>query len=96
MRCWGLCRRVPRFRRWERDLACELRRLGADIEEHEDGLTVRPRALTGARVDPHRDHRLALAFGVVGLRVEGVAIEDPGCVGKSFPGFFDVLDSLRR
>ncbi len=77
------------------DLAHELRRLGADIDEHEDGLTIRPVTLRGAPLNPHRDHRLAMAFGIIGLVVQGVAIEDASCVGKSFPGFFDVLDSLR-
>jgi 3-phosphoshikimate 1-carboxyvinyltransferase len=77
------------------DLAAELGKLGARVDEHDDGLTVHPGPLHGARVDPHRDHRLAMAFAVVGLRVEGVEIENPGCVAKSFPDFFEVLDSLR-
>jgi 3-phosphoshikimate 1-carboxyvinyltransferase len=76
------------------DLAGELRKLGAVIDEHPDGLTVHPGPLHGSRLDPHRDHRLAMAFALVGLVVDGVEIENPGCVGKSFPGFFDALDSL--
>jgi 3-phosphoshikimate 1-carboxyvinyltransferase len=77
------------------DLGRGLELLGGRVEEHEDGLTVGPAHLHGARVDPRRDHRLAMAFATVGLVVDGVEVEDPGCVGKSFPGFFAAIDSLR-
>ena len=77
------------------DLARELRKLGADIEERPDGLVVRPRPLSGALLDPVRDHRLAMAFAAIGLRVPGVRIAGPGCVNKSCPGFFRALDTLR-
>ncbi len=76
------------------DLAGELRKLGAQVDEHADGLSIHPGPLRGARLDPHRDHRLAMAFAVVGTVVADVEIEDPACVSKSFPGFFEVLDSL--
>jgi 3-phosphoshikimate 1-carboxyvinyltransferase len=49
----------------------------------------------GAVVDPHDDHRLAMAFAVLGLRVPGIDIADPSCVAKTFPEFFDVLEGLR-
>lgn len=78
------------------DLAGELRKLGARIDEHEDGLTIHPGPLRGTILDPHDDHRLAMAFAVVGTVVAGVEIENPACVGKSFPGFFQVLDSLQE
>jgi len=77
------------------DLAGELRKLGARVDEHPDGLTLHPGPLQGALLDPHRDHRLAMAFAVVGTVVPDVEIEDPACVSKSFPGFFEVLDSLQ-
>ncbi len=77
-------------------LAAELRRCGAGVDEHDDGLTVHPRPLHGARVRTYEDHRLAMAFAVLGLRVPGIAIEDPDVVAKSFPGFWDVIDGLRR
>jgi 3-phosphoshikimate 1-carboxyvinyltransferase len=77
------------------DLAAGLRRLGARVDEHADGFTIHPGPLCGARLDPRRDHRLAMAFAAIGLRVPGVVIEEPGCVAKSFPGFFDALESLR-
>ena len=77
-------------------LAGELRKLGAKIEERRDGLFVRPAALRGGvRLDPHGDHRMAMTFGLVGLRVRGVRIADRACVTKSFPGFFRELGKLR-
>jgi 3-phosphoshikimate 1-carboxyvinyltransferase len=77
-------------------LAAELRRCGAAADEHDDGLTVHPRPLHGATIRTHHDHRLAMAFGVLGLRVPGIAVEDPTVVTKSFPGFWDALASVRR
>jgi 3-phosphoshikimate 1-carboxyvinyltransferase len=77
-------------------LAGELRKLGARIEERRDGLFVRPAPLRGGvRLDPHGDHRMAMTFGLVGLRVPGVRIADRACVTKSFPGFFRELGKLR-
>jgi 3-phosphoshikimate 1-carboxyvinyltransferase len=77
-------------------LAGELRKLGAKIEERKDGLAVRPAALRGGvTLDPHGDHRMAMTFGLVGLRVRGVRIADRACVAKSFPGFFRELGKLR-
>jgi len=77
------------------DLCAELRRLGADANDTDDGLEIRPAELHGARLDTHHDHRLAMAFGVIGLRVAGVEIEDPGVVSKSWPGYWDVLGGLQ-
>jgi 3-phosphoshikimate 1-carboxyvinyltransferase len=74
----------------------ELRRLGVAVDEFDDGLTVYPAAeLRPAVVQTYDDHRMAMAFSLVGLRVPGVAIENPGCVAKTFPAFFDVLAGLR-
>ncbi len=70
-------------------LAAELRKLGASIVIHEDGIEVEPVRLQGARLDPHDDHRLAMSFAIVGLRVPGIQIENPECVKKSFPTFWD-------
>jgi len=77
------------------DLCAELRRLGADAEETDDGMVIRPAELHGARLATHHDHRLAMAFGVIGLRVPGVEIEDPDVVTKSWPGYWDVLGGLQ-
>jgi 3-phosphoshikimate 1-carboxyvinyltransferase len=63
-----------------------------------DGLVIEGsggRLLRGARIDPHGDHRIAMAFAVAGLVADdGVVIEDPGCVDVSFPGFFARLAGL--
>jgi 3-phosphoshikimate 1-carboxyvinyltransferase len=74
----------------------ELQRCGVDAVEEDDGMLIRPSVLHAAVIDPHDDHRLAMAFAVLGLRVPGIEIADPTCVSKTFPGYFDVLESLRR
>ena len=74
----------------------ELRRCGVTARELPDGFTVEPGpAPVGALVRTYDDHRIAMAFSVLGLRVPGIRIENPGCVAKTFPGFFETLDSLR-
>ena len=70
--------------------------LGALAEEHRDGLTIRPGPLRGATIDPLDDHRLAMAGAVAGLAIPGVRILDPGCVRKSYPGFFEELARVSR
>jgi 3-phosphoshikimate 1-carboxyvinyltransferase len=73
-------------------LARELAKLGVGIEERPDGLEVRGGIAAGpARLATHGDHRLAMAFAALAARVAGVAIEDPGCVAKTYPGFWDDL-----
>ncbi|MGO8724845.1 MAG: 3-phosphoshikimate 1-carboxyvinyltransferase [Acidimicrobiales bacterium] len=74
-------------------VATELRRLGARVEEAPDGLSIHGGApLHGGRVETYRDHRIAMAFTAIGAAVPGVEIADPGCVAKTYPGFFnDVL-----
>jgi 3-phosphoshikimate 1-carboxyvinyltransferase len=74
----------------------ELRRCGVDAEEVEGGLVVRPSDRpTAATFDTYDDHRMAMAFALIGLAVPGVAIRNPGCVAKTFPGYFDALEQLR-
>jgi len=78
----------------------ELRRLGVDADEEADGFVVRPGPFRPgpfrpARVRTYDDHRMAMSFALVGLRVPGVEIEDPACVAKTFPRFFEVLAALR-
>jgi 3-phosphoshikimate 1-carboxyvinyltransferase len=74
----------------------ELRRCGVDAEEVEGGLVVRPSDRpTAATFDTYDDHRMAMAFALIGLVVPGVAIRNPGCVAKTFPGYFDALEQLR-
>jgi 3-phosphoshikimate 1-carboxyvinyltransferase len=74
----------------------ELERLGVRLEEHEDGMTIYPaEKLYPAVIQTYNDHRMAMAFSLIGLRAEGIAIENPACVSKTFPNFFEVLETLR-
>ena len=74
----------------------ELSRLGVQVEEHEDGMTIHPcKIFQPANIQTYNDHRMAMAFSLIGLRVDGVSIENPACVSKTFPNYFEVLDSLR-
>ena len=92
-------RNVAHIRHKETDrlaaLATELRRMGAEVAEFEDGLTIIPRPLRGAMVQTYNDHRMAMSLALVGLRIPGVVIDNPGCVAKTYPGFFDDLARLR-
>ena len=73
----------------------ELLRCGIDALELDDGLIVNPGEPHAARIRTYDDHRMAMAFALIGLRVPGVEIEEPGCVAKTFPGYFEALDQLR-
>lgn len=74
----------------------ELDRLGVQVEEHDDGMTIYPcQNFKPANIQTYNDHRMAMAFSLIGLRFDGVTIENPGCVSKTFPNYFEVLDSLR-
>jgi 3-phosphoshikimate 1-carboxyvinyltransferase len=77
-------------------LATELTRLGARVDLHEDGLTIHPKPLKGAAIETYNDHRMAMSFAVAGLRVTGISITNPGCVGKSFPTFWDEFEKLEQ
>ena len=73
----------------------ELMRLGVRVEEHADGMTIHPcETMKPASIHTYHDHRMAMAFALIGLRVPGICIEDPACVSKTFPGYFDVLELL--
>jgi len=81
----------------------ELRRLGQEVTEFDDGLLIQPRPLRpGQTVETYGDHRFAMSFGVLGSRdVAGngqpwLTIRDPGCCAKTFPHFFELLDQLRH
>jgi len=74
----------------------ELTRLGVRVDEHEDGMTIYPcEEFRPTTVQTYNDHRMAMAFSLIGLRVNGIMIENPSCVSKTFPNFFEVLDRLR-
>jgi 3-phosphoshikimate 1-carboxyvinyltransferase len=76
------------------DLARELRKLGATVNEDADGLEIHPGPLHGARIATYDDHRMAMSLSLPGLRVPGVVIENPGCTAKTYPKYFDDLDRL--
>ncbi len=78
-------------------LAQELSRIGASVQELEDGLVIRGgRDMHGAVIDTYRDHRMAMAFAISSLRVPGIKIRDPDCVQKSFPSFWDLWQDIGR
>lgn len=79
-----------------RALAVELSRLGGKVEEQRDALTITPGELKGTEVETYDDHRMAMSLALVGLRVAGVGIRNPGCVSKTFPDYFQRLDELIR
>ncbi|HEX6239825.1 MAG TPA: 3-phosphoshikimate 1-carboxyvinyltransferase [Polyangiales bacterium] len=73
----------------------ELSRLGVRAEEEADGFVIHPGAPQPGAVDTYDDHRMAMSFALLGLARPGIVINDPGCVSKTFPNYFDVLDTLR-
>ena len=75
-------------------LEAELTRLGARVETGTDWIEIHPGPPRRARVRTYDDHRMAMSFAVAGLVRPGIVIEDPECVDKTWPGFFDMLESL--
>ena len=76
------------------DLATELRRLGAVVDELEDGLRITPAELRPAEIQTYNDHRMAMSLALVGLRQPGIVITNPSCTEKTYPAFFDDLERL--
>lgn len=77
------------------DLAVELRKLGATVDEFDDGLTITPPAnINGAELSTYGDHRMAMSLALVGLQAEGIVILDPHCTGKTYPNYWDDLASF--
>ena len=89
-------------------MATELGKLGQEVEEAEDILTIRPNkealeqaAHKGIEIETYDDHRVAMSFAILGcsdLLGDGtpwLSIRNPGCCSKTFPGFFDELERLR-
>lgn len=76
-------------------IAMELQKMGADIQETEDGLIIRKSALKGAEVSSHHDHRMAMSLAVAALGAEGETTISPcGCVDKTFPSFVKDFNKL--
>jgi 3-phosphoshikimate 1-carboxyvinyltransferase len=74
-------------------LKTELTKCGAQVEETGQTLTVLPSAdrLHGAEIETYNDHRMAMCFAILGLKVAGIQIKNPACVKKTFPNFFQKL-----
>ena len=94
-----IIRNVAHLRHKESDrlhaVTLEWNRLGGEVKELSDGLIIQGGCpLTGAIVEPHNDHRLAMSLAIVGLRVPKIRIRDERCVNKSFPPFWDLWDKL--
>ena len=72
----------------------ELRKMGIEVEEFPDAMHITGGRPGPAVIDTYDDHRMAMSFAVAGLGTDGVVINDPGCVAKSFPSFWRVLDGM--
>ena len=87
-----------RFKETDRigDLACELRKLGADVQEHHDGLTVQASqaGLKGTVLETYQDHRMAMSLSLAGLNLPGVRISNPSCTAKTYPNYFADMELL--
>ncbi|MGB8860052.1 MAG: 3-phosphoshikimate 1-carboxyvinyltransferase [Ilumatobacteraceae bacterium] len=77
------------------DLCAELRIAGIDAVDNADGLIVHPSSAHTATLATHHDHRLAMAFALLGLGASGIIVEDPDVVSKSWPDFWTMIESLR-
>jgi 3-phosphoshikimate 1-carboxyvinyltransferase len=74
----------------------ELTRLGLSAQEEPDGFVIQPGTPRPGEVETYDDHRMAMSFALLGLVHPGIAISNPGCVSKTFPNYFAVLETLRR
>lgn len=91
-------RNVGHIRHKETDrisaVATELKRLGIQVEESEDSITIHPGEIQPATVETYDDHRMAMSFALIGLKVPGIVINDPDCTVKTYPQFFTDLEKL--
>jgi 3-phosphoshikimate 1-carboxyvinyltransferase len=75
-------------------LVTELRKTGVRAEETDDGITIDGCIPHGAEIDTYNDHRIAMSFAILGLRIPGIEVKDKNCVNKSFPGFWGEMEKL--
>lgn len=75
-------------------LVNELRRVGIQVDEADDGLTIYPGVPQPGTIETYNDHRMAMSFALLGLRAPGISIADPGCTAKTYPQFFQDLARL--
>ena len=91
-------RGIAHARRQECDrvaaVAVELTRLGVKVEERPDGWLIEPSQPTGGSVETYDDHRMAMSFALIGLKVPGIQIRNPECVRKTFPSFWQRFGAL--
>ncbi|MGA2143209.1 MAG: 3-phosphoshikimate 1-carboxyvinyltransferase, partial [Brevinematales bacterium] len=85
---------VPNLRIKESDrisaLSAELKKLGAGIKENADGIEIFPASLyNSAVINTYNDHRIAMSFSIAGLMIDGIEIDNPSCVSKTFPDYFE-------
>lgn len=89
---------IGHIRRQESDrihgIVTELGRMGICCEEREDGLTIHPGRVRPAVIQTYEDHRMAMAFSIVGCRSEGIRIDNPSCCKKTFESYFNILTNL--
>lgn len=78
-------------------ITTELKKMNVDIQELSDGWIIKgnPQKMKGATIDTYNDHRIAMAFGMLGCQIPGVTIENPDCVKKTYPGFWKDLKTIR-
>ncbi|TWT59020.1 3-phosphoshikimate 1-carboxyvinyltransferase [Thalassoglobus neptunius] len=72
----------------------ELKRAGIAAEEHEDGMTISPSLPQPCTIQTYDDHRMAMSFALLGLKAPGIRIADPDCTSKTYPEYFEALESL--
>jgi len=72
----------------------ELKKTGLTVEEHDDGMTIHPSDMHGATIDTYDDHRMAMSFALLGLKVPDIIINDPECTSKTYPHYFDDLAAI--
>ncbi len=72
----------------------ELKRMGVQAEEIDDGIVIHPGKPHGAEIETYNDHRMAMAFALMGSRTPGIRIKNPGCTGKTFENYFGIFDRI--
>lgn len=77
-----------------RGIVTELGRMGIRCEERDDGLTIHPGRVRPAVIQTYEDHRMAMAFSIVGCQAEGIRIDNPSCCKKTFESYFNILTNL--
>lgn len=89
---------IAHIRKQESDrlsvIVTELTKLGVSCEESADSVVIHPSMPHAGVVSTYEDHRVAMAFSLIGLRVEGIVIDNPGCCAKTFAQYFEVLTKL--